>query len=47
MSAATQRISPLLPSEAFLTFNTARLAVEPGVEPLNPAMRARMFAQTE
>jgi 4-carboxymuconolactone decarboxylase len=30
-----------------MVFNTARLAVEPGVEPLDPAMRARMLAQTE
>jgi hypothetical protein len=30
-----------------MVLNTARVAVEPGVEPLNPAMRARMFAQTE
>ena len=30
-----------------MVFNTARVAVEPGVEPLNPDMRARMFAQTE
>jgi alkylhydroperoxidase family enzyme len=28
-----------------MVFNTARLAVEPGVEPLDPAVRARMYAQ--
>jgi 4-carboxymuconolactone decarboxylase len=30
-----------------MVFNTARLAVEPGVEPLTPAARARMYAQSE
>jgi hypothetical protein len=28
-----------------MVFNSARLAVEPGVEPLDPAVRARMYAQ--
>jgi 4-carboxymuconolactone decarboxylase len=28
-----------------MVFNTARVAVEPGVEPLEPAVRARMYAR--
>jgi 4-carboxymuconolactone decarboxylase len=30
-----------------MVFNTARVAVEPGLDPLPPALRARMFAQTK
>ena len=30
-----------------MVFKTARLSLEPGVEPLEPAVRARMYAQGE
>jgi hypothetical protein len=30
-----------------MVFNTARVALEPGLDPLEPAVRARMYARSE